>query len=267
MIPFLSVNNLSQSFGRKKILDSITIQIKRGEVVALLGPNGAGKTTLLKTIIGFLPCNKQQEKKTINHITLENESINNWTVCKRIENGLLYLPQQNSLFREMTVMQNLQLVYEYHSYWIKQKKSKKNCWKLFKKEMLDWLKQTNLAGTLKQKTTNLSGGQKRKLEVVRSILMHPKGILLDEPFAGVDPKSIYELKNIFTNMAKNSISILISDHNVDQLFSIANKIYVIINGQVVTSGGIKEIINNDYTKEMYLGNQFYEEISKKFLLN
>ncbi len=265
-MPFLNVKKLSKSFGSKQILNSISIELNKGEVVALLGPNGAGKTTLLRTIIGLLPTPKHDSDLGLNNIILEDQIINNWPIYKRVESGLLYLPQQTSLFRDMTVFDNLKLVYEYHDYWKQKSKCKKERWKFFEEEMDRWLQKTDLTSSKKQLAGHLSGGQKRKLEVVRSILMHPKGIMLDEPFAGVDPKSIYELKKIFTDMAeKNNIAVLISDHNVDQLLSIAKKIYVVIGGQVVTSGGVKEIINHDYTKEMYLGNQFYSEISKKFI--
>jgi lipopolysaccharide export system ATP-binding protein len=264
-MPFLSTTNLNQSFGRKQILRSISFNIKRGEVVAFLGPNGAGKTTLLRTIMGLLPSPKYQENLSSNIISFETNTINNWAVCKRVENGLLYLPQQTSLFRQMSVKQNLKLVFEYHTYWTQQQENKQKKWQQFKYEMNNWLEQTNLVYCQNQLAGSLSGGQKRKLEVIRSILMHPKIIMLDEPFAGVDPKSIYELKKIFQDMAKNNIAVLISDHNVDQLLSIADRVYVVINGTVVTSGGIKDIINNDDTKEMYLGNQFYNEIAKRFL--
>lgn len=259
-MPFLATRNLNQFFGNKQILKSISFELNLGEVVALLGPNGAGKTTFLKTIIGLIPNAKATEDTTQNSILLDGKIINKLPVFKRVEQGLLYLPQQTSLFREMSVFDNLKLVFEHHIYWKKTKN-----WNSFNEEMNFWLKYTNLQDCLKQPAGTLSGGQQRKLEVIRSILLHPKTIMLDEPFAGVDPKSIYELKKIFTEMAQNKIAVLISDHNVDQLLSISNRVYVIINGQVITSGGIKDIINNDYTKEMYLGNQFYTEISKKFL--
>jgi len=254
---FLTIEKLDQFFGNKQILFSISLKAELGKIVALLGPNGAGKTTLLKTIIGLLKTCHSDEK--YNTISLDKIIINQWPIYKRVENGLIYLPQHTSLFGQMTVLNNLKLVYQYHTYW-------KNIeWQKFNEEMNFWLCKTNLLDTLKQLANTLSGGQKRKLEIVRSILMHPKLILLDEPFAGVDPKSIYELKKIFSTMAQKNIAILISDHNVDQLLSIAGNIYVIINGQVITSGKLKEIINNDYTKEMYFGKQFYSEISERFL--
>ena len=257
----LEVKNLSQSFGKKQILDNVFFNLNLGEVVAFLGPNGAGKTTLLRTVIGLLKSPKHNLKKNLNTIKFNNEIINNWSVSKRIESGLLYLPQQTSLFRAMSVIDNLKLIFKYHNYW----NNEKSKFKKFKSEMHEWLKQTNLAQHTKQLAGSLSGGQKRKLEVIRSILMHPRAILFDEPFAGVDPKSISELKQIFSDMANNNIAVLISDHNVDQLLSIATKVYVVISGKIVTSGGIKDIINDKATKEMYFGAQFYTEMVNKFL--
>ncbi|MFH1461725.1 MAG: ATP-binding cassette domain-containing protein [bacterium] len=257
----VKVKNLNQFFGKKQILDNVFFDLNAGEVVAFLGPNGAGKTTLLRTVIGLLKSPNHNPKQESNLIKLDEKVINNWTVSKRIEAGLLYLPQQTSLFRQMSVIDNLKLIFKYHSYW----NNEKNKLEQFKNEMFEWLVQTNLMQQTKQLASSLSGGQKRKLEVIRSLLMHPKAILLDEPFAGVDPKSIYELKQIFANMAKNNIAVLISDHNVDQLLSIATKVYVVISGKIVTHGGIKEIINDKATQEMYFGNQFYTEMASKFL--
>ena len=151
------------------------------------------------------------------------------------------------------------MVYQHHPFW-KDKLSSQ-----FDTEMHQWLAVTHLTSTLAQKAETLSGGQKRKLEVVRALLMKPTMLMLDEPFAGVDPKSIYELKKIFTDLIAHDIGIIISDHHVDQLLSIANTAYVLVQGKVVCTGGIKEILENSYTKESYLGTQFYEEISQRFL--
>ncbi|MBD3273338.1 ATP-binding cassette domain-containing protein [Candidatus Dependentiae bacterium] len=260
-MPLLEVKNLNQFFGKKQILNNVFFNLNIGEVVAFLGPNGAGKTTLLKTVIGLLKSTKFNLEKNSNIIKFNNKIINDWSVSKRVEKGLLYLPQQTSLFREMNVLDNLKLIFKYHTYW----NDEKSKYQTFKKEMFDWLEQTNLIKHTKQLAGSLSGGQKRKLEVIRSILMHPKAILLDEPFAGVDPKSIYELKKIFSDMAKNQIAVLISDHNVDQLLSIATRVYVVISGKIVTHGSIKDIINDKATKEMYFGAQFYSEMANKFL--
>ena len=255
----LSVVALSQQFGPKQILHDISFKAESGIVTVLLGPNGAGKTTLLTTIMGLNTAPTADRAHQKNIIALDHEIINGWRVDKRVNRGLVYLPQSSSLFQGMTVQDNLHLVYEYHAFWHNKTKT------AFEAERNEWLEQTQLMHSLPQKAGVLSGGQKRKLEVVRALLMHPELILFDEPFAGVDPKSIYELKKIFTDMAKSGIGIVVSDHHVDQLLSIANVVYVIMQGRVVTSGTIQEILANKDTQERYLGNQFYSEIAEKFL--
>jgi lipopolysaccharide export system ATP-binding protein len=257
-MPLLQVHNLSQTLGNKRILSSITFQADQGQVVVLLGPNGAGKTTLLKSIIGLHPT-AATTNNTHNAIIFDNTIINKWPVFQRVQQGLLYLPQQSSLFQHMSVKDNLSIVYQYHAGWKGQPQ------KTFEEEVTRWLESTNLSHAIQQKAGTLSGGQKRKLEVVRSLLMKPKILLMDEPFAGVDPKSIYELKHIFTELAHTGIGIVISDHHVDQLLSIGKTVYVIVGGQVVSSGSIKEILENPYTKESYLGTQFYQEMADRFL--
>jgi len=249
----LLVTKLNQVIQGHHILKSVSLSIQPGKVTAFLGPNGAGKTTLLRTIIGLLP-NHQ------NTIMLNQNSINMWSTCKRVANGLVYLPQQTSLFQQLSVIENLTLIYTYHPYWKEKKQSE------FESTVKQWFQKTGLTCAFEQKAQSLSGGQKRKLEVIRTILMKPKIAMFDEPFAGVDPKSIYELKEIFSNMAKQqNTAVIVSDHNVDQLLSIADLIYVVIGGKIVTSGGIKEILDDTKTKDAYFGNQFYTEISQRFL--
>ncbi|KKP25753.1 MAG: Sulfate-transporting ATPase [candidate division TM6 bacterium GW2011_GWE2_31_21] len=261
-MPYLSIENVKQSYGKKNILRGVSFEANLGQIVALLGPNGAGKTTLLKSVIGILPVQNYDEASKTNGLFLKNQLINSWSISKRVASGLVYLPQNSSLFEDLSVLDNLKIVYQYHPFW---KNKDTNSKKVFNEEMNKWIAKSNLSSVLSLKAGQLSGGQKRKLEVIRSLLMHPDVIMFDEPFAGVDPKSIYELKTIFVDLAKSGISILISDHNVDQLLSIANKIYVIIDGMVVVSGGIKEIMDNPYTQEMYFGKQFHTEMSEKFL--
>jgi lipopolysaccharide export system ATP-binding protein len=254
---FLEVKHLCKSFGKRQVLKDVSFSINPGQVVAFLGPNGAGKTTLLKALIGLHRPTKSELSSV--QILFDGINILDWPVHKRVEQGIVYLPQQTSLLQQLTVFDNLQIVFEYQSYW------KNIDIEEFVTERDSWLKITGLQDTLDQKVCTLSGGQKRKLEVVRSMLMHPRLIILDEPFAGVDPKSIYELKKIFVDTSQMGIAILISDHNVDQLLSIAELVYVFINGQIVTSGGVKDIIENKLTKEHYLGSQFYSEITQRYL--
>ena len=247
----LEVRHLNQSFGKEKILSDISFALSESIIVALLGPNGAGKTTLLRTIIGLLP----SENDTI---FWRNEAISNWPTHKRIASGIAYLPQQSSLFSALSCVENLKLIYENHSSW-----SGKSL-KSFEEEMYNWLEKVFLTSAIAKKASELSGGQKRKLEVVRALLMHPKLIMLDEPFAGVDPKSIYELKTLFVELSKKEISLLISDHYVDQLLSIASSIHVVLSGKIIVSGSVAQIMSNTHTKELYFGTQFFEELSKKF---
>lgn len=254
---FLNVQHLSKSFGSKHILKDVSFSINPGQIVAFLGPNGAGKTTLLKTLMGLHRHSVTDESAA--QVLFDGTDILDWPVYKRVEHGIVYLPQQTSLLQQLSVYDNLQIVYEYQTYW------KDSDFSTFTNERDKWLEITGLSETLGQKAGMLSGGQKRKLEVVRSLLMHPRLIILDEPFAGVDPKSIYELKKIFVDTSLLGIAIIISDHNVDQLLSIAQLVYVFINGQIVTSGGVKDIIENKLTKEHYLGNQFYSEITQRYL--
>lgn len=233
--------------------------MEQGKVTAVLGPNGAGKTTLLKATIGLNKTPAPNKDTTKNLVELDGVLINSWPIHQRVAHGLVYLPQQTSLFTHMSVHDNLWLVYEYHDFWRNQPAE------LFTQEVTQWLERTSLTQTINQQAQSLSGGQKRKLEIIRTLLMRPKLVLLDEPFAGVDPKSIYELKKIFTDMAAEGIGILISDHHVDQLLSIADHIFVVLHGEIVTSGTVHDILQSSYTKESYLGNQFYDEIADKFL--
>ena len=251
----LKVSDLKQTLARRAILHGISFSAPAGTVIAFLGPNGAVKTTLLKTVMGLYPLAKRERGA----ILLNGTDVTTLPVHERVAHGLLYVPQFSSLFSQLTVWQNLSMVYDYHPHWRNEEK------KAFENEVDTLLKQTNLEQCKHQKARFLSGGQQRKVEVIRALLMRPKVILFDEPFAGVDPKSIYELKKLFVEMAKNGIAVVISDHHVDQLLSIATSVYVIINGQVVTSGSIQDIMSNKHLKEQYLGSQFHKEVAERFL--
>ncbi len=253
----LRVKNLNQYYGKKKFLNSISFEAHEGKVTAFLGPNGAGKTTLLKCVIGLLPLSTKNEDENV--IELNDKNIISWSIARRVHEGLVYVPQHTSLFVRLSVLDNLKIIYHYHDYW--QKKG----WGEFEHEMYRWFKRADLTNSLHQIVGNLSGGQKRKLEVVRSLLLHSRIIMFDEPFAGVDPKSIYELKTIFLDLVDSGMSIIISDHHVDQLLSIAKMFYVIVNGEVICSGDIKTIMAHEYTKTMYLGHQFHSEMLDRYL--
>lgn len=247
----LAVENYSFTIQHKQLLNNISIKIDEGSVVALLGPNGAGKTTLLRSIMGLHK--NSTATATINRIIFNNTVINTWHIHDRVSAGLLYLPQNLSLFRQLSVSDNLDLVFHHHAYW--QHKSLST----FVQEKEQLLEQMLLTHALNQGVEKLSGGQKRKLEIARALLMHARCLMLDEPFAGVDPKSIYELNTLFTSLTQQGITILISDHHVDQLLSLANLVYVIMNGHVMTHGTPGAIVTDQKTKDSYLGSHFYHE--------
>ena len=256
----LRVCSLTQTLGSKTILHAVSCTFESGKVVALLGPNGAGKTTLLKTIMGLVknPRPISTSDQPIDTIFWHDEIINALQPDARVARGIAYLPQISALFNELSVYKNLRLVFECHPFW--QDKEEQ----VFQAELESWLVQTDLMVRKNQAAGSLSGGQKRKLEIVRAILMHPQLLICDEPFAGVDPKSIYELKKIFSMLAAQGMGIVISDHHVDQLLEIANYVYVVLQGAVVAAGSAQEILANTQTREHYLGFQFHQEMSEKF---
>lgn len=253
----LEVVNINQYSGRKQLLANVSFSAEGQTILALLGPNGAGKTTLLRTVIGLLPCKHLPQHS----IVFAGIDLTHTSPAQRVAAGLLYLPQHTSLLQDLTVYENLHIIFQYHSWWQSQTKS------TFDAEVEHWLAVTSLSQTKSQLAGTLSGGQKRKLEVIRSLLMKPKMLLLDEPFAGVDPKSIYELKDLFSTLASQGLGIVISDHHVDQLMAIAGSGYVIMQGSVVTSGSISQILENRYTKERYLGVEFHHDLAVRFSNN
>jgi lipopolysaccharide export system ATP-binding protein len=253
-MPLLEVAHVYQHSGKKQLLTDVSFSAQAEQVIALLGPNGAGKTTLLRTVIGLL----SNTHLPANSILFEGNDLTHSTVAQRVAAGLLYLPQHTSLLQQLSVADNLHMVFQYHPWWQAQPKTS------FTEEMHYWLEQTALSATLSQQAGTLSGGQKRKLEVVRSLLMKPKMLMLDEPFAGVDPKSIYELKTLFLALKTQGVGIVISDHHVDQLLAMAQQVYVLAQGNVVASGGIQDILENKYTKERYLGAEFHQAMRRQF---
>lgn len=273
----LQVRHITQKVGRRTLLHDVSFSADAGKVVVFLGPNGAGKTTLLRTVVGLLPYYAPSDASAESGIIYADEQINSWHISRRVQAGLVYLPQHSSLFERLSVWDNLVLVYEHHRYWRTPRGQTSwlrmllsnvvgaGRWREFEEQAELLLDQVSLSHAKLQRAGELSGGQKRKLEVVRALLLQPKMILLDEPFAGVDPKSIYELKELFVHLAKSGIGVLISDHHVDQLLSIADYVYVVCEGKIIAQGNVQEIMHNQHTQDMYLGGQFHAEMAKRFL--
>lgn len=235
----LEAKNLKKSFKKKLVVKDICLKIQQGEVVGLLGPNGAGKSTCFHMIAGFLKPDKGE-------IILRNEAITHLDVAERAKKGIVYLPQESSVFRKLTVAENFKIVLE----------RLKNNLKRVKERLEYYIELFNLKEILNQKTYTLSGGQKRKVEIVRALLIGPQFILLDEPFAGIDPIGIAQLKEIFKSLKKEGIGILISDHNVRETLKICDKGYVIAEGKIIGKGSPQEILENHLVREKFLGEKF-----------
>lgn len=243
---FLEAINLKKSFKNKVAVNGVSLKIYKGEIVGLLGPNGAGKTTTFYMMVGFL---KPDEGKVL----LNGEELNNCDVSQRAQKGILYLPQESSVFRKLTVEENFKIVMEK----IKEKiKDKKNKNQVLKEKLEYYLELFNLKSLLNQKAYNLSGGEKRKVEIVRALLVEPNFIFLDEPFAGIDPIGISQLKEIFKTLKNQGIGLLISDHNVRDTLKVCDRGYVIAEGVIIGEGTPEELLENSLVKKKYLGETF-----------
>ena len=235
----LYLKNLVKTYGKKKVVGGVDITVERGKIVGLLGPNGAGKTTTFYMAIGMI-------KPSSGEVLIGEEDITAYPIFKRAQKGMSYLPQDSSIFKKLTVEENILAILEI----IAPKKSdiKKRCEEL--------LKEFNISHLAKNRAELLSGGERRRLEIARSLVSNPSFILLDEPFAGIDPLSIIDIQNIIKELAGKNIGILISDHNVRETLSVCDSAYILNNGVVIESGTPKKIIDSKISQEIYLGDNF-----------
>ena len=235
----LLVNEISKSIKDKKILTKLSFKVNAGEIYGLLGPNGAGKTTTFYIIAGLIRFEEGQ-------VSLLNSDITNLPMHKRSKLGIKYLPQEPSIFQGLTVYENLKGLAELSI------KSNEEIKDFVEKSIEEF----GLADIASLKGRQLSGGQRRKVEIARTLAADPKIILLDEPFAGIDPLAIEDIKDILANLAKKNIGILITDHNVRETLEICDKAAIINCGEIIAEGNKNELINNELVKETYLGNMF-----------
>lgn len=235
----LLAKNLSKRYSTKTVVNSLSLEISQGEIVGLLGPNGSGKSTTFNMIMGFI-------KPDTGIVSLDEIDITNMPVYKRAELGMGYLAQEPTVFRDLTVEENILVVLE------KRDLNKKE--RLFILDRV--LNEFSISHLRKQKASTLSGGEKRRVEVARVMAGEPKIILLDEPFVGIDPITISDLKKIILYLAQKNIGILISDHNVRETLEITSRAYLIYRGEVIVSGKPDEIINNEKARRFYLGYDF-----------
>ncbi len=236
----LRVSSLWKEFGRKKVVRGVDFSMQTGEVLGLLGPNGAGKTTTFYMIVGF-------HKPTSGEIFLDNERITGLPMYKRARRGISYLPQEPSVFRKLTVEENIWSILETRTDLTREKK----------KERLEELIEEFAIGRIRhQFAYTLSGGERRRTEIARSLAIEPKFLLLDEPFAGIDPIAVADIKAMIRLLAERGIGILITDHNVRDTLEITHRAIIINNGQIITQGGKEEILASPEAREIYLGKDF-----------
>jgi len=231
--------NLVKSYRRTPVVNGISINVKTGEVVGLLGPNGAGKTTTFYMIVGLV---KPQSGKVL----LDQMEITRKPMYQRARLGVSYLPQEPSIFRNLTVEENLHLVLQVQKLSSKQRKERAD-------QLMEDLRITHKRGSLGKL---LSGGERRRVEIARSLASNPKFILLDEPFTGVDPKAIEDIEDIIRRLTKQDIGILITDHNVEAILRITKRAYIVAGGEVRFEGTSDELINSAEARSFYFGERF-----------
>jgi lipopolysaccharide export system ATP-binding protein len=236
----LRAQHLSKAYDSRRVVDNVSIHVDTGEIVGLFGPNGAGKTTTFYAIIGFV-------RPDAGEISLDFENLTHFPMFLRARKGITYLPQEASIFKKMSVRDNLTSILEFHE-------SDKSAMGRKVNEILDAFRLEHLA---ENSADLLSGGERRRLEIARAMMIAPKFMLLDEPFSGIDPISISDLKKIVVGLKGRGIGILISDHNVRDSLPICDRAYIINDGRILIEGDPFEIAKSRLAREVYLGEEFY----------
>ena len=236
-------NNICKIYSNRKVVKSLSINLHRGEVVGLLGPNGAGKTTTFYMLTGII-------KPSSGRVFLDNTDITNFPMYKRANYGIGYLSQEPSVFTKLSVEDNIKLVLEMTDL------SKDD--QSIKLENL--LEEFSISHIRKNIAATLSGGERRRTEIARSLVMSPNFILLDEPFAGIDPIALEEIQKIIYELKSRDIGVLITDHNVRETLTITDRAYLLYEGDILKTGTAKELIEDEQTRKLYLGNKFKMEL-------
>ncbi len=235
----LRAENLSKFYGRRKVVSEVNIDVNQGEIVGLLGPNGAGKTTTFYMVVGFI---RPYEGK----VFLDSEEITSLPMYKRAQKGIGYLPQEPSVFRKLSVEDNIMAILEMMNLSENERLQK----------MESLLEEFGLTKVRKSLGDTLSGGERRRTEIARSLASDPNFILLDEPFAGIDPIAVEDIQYIVAKLKTKNIGILITDHNVQETLSITDRAYLMFEGKILRSGTAEDLANDDLVRKVYLGKHF-----------
>ena len=235
----LKIRNLVKSYRSRKVVKKVTMEIKQGEIIGLLGPNGAGKTTTFYMVVGLTRPDDGQ-------VFLNDEDITNFPMHNRAKRGVSYLPQEPSVFRKLTVEENLLAVLESQKLSIFDRKKKAR----------SLLRELNILHIKDSMAYSLSGGERRRVEISRALATSPIFILLDEPFAGIDPIAVADIQSIVSQLKNRGIGVLITDHNVRETLSITDRAYIINEGEIISSGSPHQIVQDEKVKQIYLGDQF-----------
>lgn len=236
----LRASNLAKSYKQKKVVLDVSLEIRSGEIVGLLGPNGAGKTTCFYMIVGLVPADRGR-------ITIDSRDITHLPMHGRAREGIGYLPQEASVFRKLSVRDNIMAILETRRGLGKPERERKL------EELLEEFHITHIRDSAGMA---LSGGERRRVEIARALAMEPAFILLDEPFAGVDPISVSDIKHIIRHLRDKGIGVLITDHNVRETLDICENAYIVSGGHIIASGNAEAILANQQVKKVYLGDEF-----------
>ena len=235
----LVANNIFKSYKGRKVVNDVSIEVKQGEIIGLLGPNGAGKTTTFYTIVGLI-------KPDNGNITINNDDITKFPMYKRAQKGIGYLAQEPSVFRKLSVEDNIKAVLELSN--LKKQEQEESLEKLIDEFGLQKIRKNN--GDL------LSGGERRRTEIARALASNPKFVLLDEPFAGVDPIAVEDIQKIVSHLKEKNIGILITDHNVQETLAITDRTYLMFEGKILKAGVPEELAKDKIVRKLYLGQNF-----------
>jgi len=240
----LIVSGLQKNYGLRQVVGDVSLQVGRGEIVGLLGPNGAGKTTSFYMIVGLVPLDAGQ-------ISLNGVDISQLPIHRRATLGLSYLPQEASVFRKLSVEDNIRAVLE-----LQKENGKPLAKKLIDERLDNLLAELQIEKLRENQALSLSGGERRRVEIARALATNPRFVLLDEPFAGIDPIAVIEIQRIVRFLKERGIGVLITDHNVRETLGICDRAYIINQGAVLASGSPDEIIANESVRRVYLGEHF-----------